>query len=137
LKRGQGKYKGKLQFKCFNYGGVEHFVVKCPYKGKDDDEYHEHKEKGENQKRSKKFRRTKRINYYIFKENNCSSKDSENETFDVLFMDIEDKKKKPKDIEESKDDELDVEVNLEGELIVALEELDIERGKNKRLSKKS
>ncbi|KAJ8622113.1 hypothetical protein MRB53_030642 [Persea americana] len=29
LKKGQGKYKGKLSFKCFNCGDVGHFAAKC------------------------------------------------------------------------------------------------------------
>lgn len=32
LKRGQGKHKYKLPFKCFNYGGVGHYAIKFPYK---------------------------------------------------------------------------------------------------------
>jgi hypothetical protein len=35
LKKGSGKYKGKLAFKCFNYGRIGHFSNKCPRKGKD------------------------------------------------------------------------------------------------------
>ena len=35
LKKGLGKYKGKLPFKCFNYGRIGHFSNKCPHKGKD------------------------------------------------------------------------------------------------------
>jgi hypothetical protein len=31
LQKGSGKYKGKLPFKCFNYGRIEHFTNKCPY----------------------------------------------------------------------------------------------------------
>jgi hypothetical protein len=31
LKKGYGKYKGKLPFKCFNCGKVGHFVDKCTY----------------------------------------------------------------------------------------------------------
>ena len=31
IKKGYGKYKGKLSFKCFNCGKVGHFVAKCPY----------------------------------------------------------------------------------------------------------
>jgi hypothetical protein len=43
LKKGSGKYKGKLPFKCFNCGKVGHFVDKCPYakdESSDDEEYH-------------------------------------------------------------------------------------------------
>ena len=39
IKRGIGKYKGKLPLKCFNYGGIDHFPSKFPYpKQEDDDE---------------------------------------------------------------------------------------------------
>lgn len=31
IKRGSGKYKGKLPFKCFSYGKVGHFAIVCPY----------------------------------------------------------------------------------------------------------
>jgi hypothetical protein len=43
LKKGSGKYKGKLSFKCFNYGKVGNFVAKCPYaknESSDDEEDH-------------------------------------------------------------------------------------------------
>lgn len=38
----KGKYKLKLQFKYFNYGGVGHFAMKYPYnkKGKGDESSH-------------------------------------------------------------------------------------------------
>ena len=32
LERGSGKYKGKLPFKCFNFGRVGHYASKCPHK---------------------------------------------------------------------------------------------------------
>jgi hypothetical protein len=35
LKKGSIKYKGKLPFKCFNYGRIGHFSNKCPHKVKD------------------------------------------------------------------------------------------------------
>jgi hypothetical protein len=35
LKKGLGKYQGKLPFKCFNCGKIGHFASKCPHKNKD------------------------------------------------------------------------------------------------------
>jgi hypothetical protein len=35
LKKGSGKYKGKLPFKCFNCGRIGYFANKCPHKIKD------------------------------------------------------------------------------------------------------
>lgn len=35
LKKRSGKYKGKLPFKCFNYGKIGHFSTKCPYDDND------------------------------------------------------------------------------------------------------
>jgi hypothetical protein len=31
LKKGLGKYQGKLPFKCFNCGKIGHFASKCPH----------------------------------------------------------------------------------------------------------
>lgn len=36
LKRGSGKYKGKLPFKCFNCGKIGNFASKFPYGEKDE-----------------------------------------------------------------------------------------------------
>jgi hypothetical protein len=35
LKKGSGKFQGKLPFKCFNCGKIGHFSFKCPHKEKD------------------------------------------------------------------------------------------------------
>jgi hypothetical protein len=50
LKKGTNKYKGMLPLKCFDYGGIVHFVSKCPHKNKYIDEK-------EAYKREKKYRK--------------------------------------------------------------------------------
>jgi hypothetical protein len=34
LKKGSGKYQGKLPLKCFNYGKIGHLESKCPHNKK-------------------------------------------------------------------------------------------------------
>ena len=41
LKRGQGKYKGKLPFKCFKCGRIGNFASKCTYEENEDSESEE------------------------------------------------------------------------------------------------
>jgi hypothetical protein len=51
LERGSGKHKGKLPFICFNYVKVGHFVAKCPYKNKNNEEYSKGYRKGKTEKK--------------------------------------------------------------------------------------
>jgi hypothetical protein len=92
MKKGSDKYKGKLPFKCFNYGKIGHFSSKFPHKRKDqtydDEETHKHKK--------------------VYKENNFKKKslcvnndddpsdDESNDSFiedklnHIMLMDLED-----------------------------------------------
>jgi hypothetical protein len=131
LKKGSSKYKGKLPFKCFNYGKIGHFANKCPHKGKDqtcdDEEKHKH------------------INF--FKENNFKKKsfcvnndddpsdDEDNDSSiedklnDFILMAKEDYDNKRTKSEANEEEDV---VDMEGELISALEEIDRLRIKNRK-----
>jgi hypothetical protein len=54
LKKGSGKYQGKLPFKCFNCGKIGHFASKCPHHKKDQnsDDEKKYKYKKYNKKKS-------------------------------------------------------------------------------------
>ena len=41
LKKGSGKYKCKMPFKCFNCGKIGHFASKCPHKQRGETTNHE------------------------------------------------------------------------------------------------
>jgi hypothetical protein len=131
LKKGSGKYKGKLPFKCFNYGRIGHFANKCPHKRKDqtcdDEEKHKH------------------INF--FKENNfkkkslCINNDDDPSDDEDNDSTIEDKlddfilmaKEEYDNISTLSDaNEEEAVVDMEGELISALEEIDRLRIKNRK-----
>ena len=82
LRRGTGKYKGKLPLKCFECGRIGHFASKCPYKGNpnNDDEnncktnisFHKYK-KGNN------GRSTRSKTFYSKEDNSSSDDDSDND----------------------------------------------------------
>jgi hypothetical protein len=127
LQKGSGKYKGKLPFKCFNCGKVSHFSSKCPYP-KEDPEDEENKTKQYKKKEKpnykKRFYKGKN-NFYSKEENNSSSKSSDNDESDddeVLFSGIEESNEIEK-IKHDKDLEDEEEVNMEEELLSALDEL--------------
>lgn len=44
LKKANGKYRGKLPFKCFNYENIGHYASRCPIKSLKD-KYKENKGK--------------------------------------------------------------------------------------------
>jgi len=79
LKRGIGKYKGKLPLKCFECGRIGHFASKCRYKGNpnNDDENSCKKNKSyQKNKKGNNGRYAKKRNLYT-KENNSSSDDDD------------------------------------------------------------
>jgi hypothetical protein len=119
LKKGSGKYKGKLPFKCFNCGKIGNFANKCPHKRNDqtcdDEEKHKHKN--------------------FFKENNfkkkslCINNDddpSDDEDNDYSFEDklndfiLMAKEDYDNKIIGSEANEEEAVVDMEGELISAL-----------------
>jgi hypothetical protein len=115
LKKGSGKYQGKLPFKCFNYGNIGHFSSKFPHKKKDQNSEVEEKYK------SKRFGKSK----ILCVNNEDSSRDTDSDSScedkvnEFMLMSKEDYDNK---ITGSDVNDEEVVVDLEGELISALEE---------------
>jgi hypothetical protein len=126
LKKGSGKYQGKLPFKCFNCGKIGHFASKCP-----------HQKKGHNFHDEKKYKfqkYNKKKSLVANNDNSSEDTDSdssdENKPNDFVLMAKEDHDNEGTG---SDDNEEEAVVDLEGELVSALEEIDRLRSKNRKL----
>jgi hypothetical protein len=103
-----GRYKGKLHLICFNCGGIGHFDNKCPHKKKRNDEgYSKGRQTYKGKRTIKKFFKKK----FCTKEDISSSDEdevSDNETWRVLFMALEDSDKE--DFEEEYEETYEEEI---------------------------
>jgi hypothetical protein len=131
LKKGSGKYKGKLPFKCFNCGRIGHFVNKCPHKGKDqtcdDEEKYKHKNFFKENNFKKKSLCVNNDDDPSDDEDNDSSIEDKLNEFIVMAKEDYDNNNIGSDVNED-----EVLVDMEGELISALEEIDRLRIKNRK-----
>jgi hypothetical protein len=125
LKKGSGKYQGKLPLKCFNCGKIGQFASKCPHQKKDQNSDDEKKYK------FKKYSKKKSLcaNNDDSSEDIDSDSSCEDKVNDFMLMamgDLDDEKTGGE-----MDDE-EVVVDMEGELISALEEIDRLRLKKRK-----
>jgi hypothetical protein len=131
LKNGSGKYKGKLAFKCFNYGRIGHFANKCPHKGKDhtcdDEEKYKHRNFFKENKFKKKSLCINNDDDPSDDEDNDSSIEDKLNEFILMAKEDYDNNNTGSNVNEE-----EVVVDMEGELISALEEIDRLRIKNRK-----
>jgi hypothetical protein len=125
LKKGSGKYQGKFPFKCFNCGKIGHFASKCPHQKKDQNS------DGEKKYKYKKYNKKKSLvaNNENSSEDTDSDSSCEDKANDFMLMAKEDYDNK---IIGNDDNDEEVVVDLEGEMISALEEIDRLRIKNRK-----
>ena len=117
LKKRSRKYQGKLPFKCFSCCKIGHFASKCPHQKKDENSDDEKKYK------FKKYSKKKSLcaNNDDSSEDIDSDSSCEDKVNDFMLMAMGDFDDEHTGGE--MDDEEDV-VDMEGELISALEEID-------------
>jgi hypothetical protein len=125
LNKGSRKYQGKLSFKCFNCGKIDHFASKCPHWKKDQNFDDEKKYK------FKKYSKKKSLcaNNDNSSEDIDSDSSCEDKVNDFILMDMGDIG--DEHLGGEMDDE-EVVVDMEGELIISLEEIDILRCKKRK-----
>jgi hypothetical protein len=131
LKKGSGKYKRKLSSKCFNCGKIGHFVNKCPHKSKDqtcdDEEKHKHRNFFKENNFKKKSLCLNNDDDPSDDEDNDSS--IEDKLNDFILMAKEDYDNKSIGSEANEEESV---VDMEGDLISALEEIDRLKIKNRK-----
>ncbi|XP_042476297.1 uncharacterized protein LOC122057990 [Macadamia integrifolia] len=112
LKKGTGKYEGKLPLKCFNCDGIGHFTSKCPKNDKlsdSDDEDAQEKESSEDYN------------------------ESDDESSETLFMALSDRVQRQTTEESEEEEEQEAQYDLIANLHSALTDLKEERKKMKDL----
>jgi hypothetical protein len=128
LKKGSGKYQGKLPFKFFNCGRIGHFSSKCPHNKKDQNS------EGEEKYKSKRFGKKKCLcvnndDSLGDIDNNSDDEDNVNE-FMLMAKEYYGNESKRSDVGYE-----EVVVDLEGELISALKEIDRLKFKKRKQKK--
>ena len=121
LKTMSGKYQGKLPFKCFNYGKVGHFATKCPHKKKERNSADERFPKIKYNKENKYKKKSLCVNDVDSIETSNSESSHENKENEFMLMAIEDLEL---NFTENDMNDEDAIVDMEGELMNALEEID-------------
>ncbi|XP_042487341.1 uncharacterized protein LOC122067578 [Macadamia integrifolia] len=112
LKKGRGKYKGKLPLKCFNCDGIGHFASKCPKNDKLSDSEDEDAQE---------------------KEPSEDYNESDDESPETLFMALGDRVQFQTTEESEEEEEQEAQYDLIANLHSALTDLKEERKKMKDL----
>ena len=132
LKTGSGKYKGKLPLKCFNCGKVGHFAAKCPHKRKEQSSADEESFPKKKYNQENKFKYKKKslcVNDDESSGTSDSESSHESKENDFMLMAIEDLEQNCTEYEINDEDAT---VDMEGELMSALEEIDRLRLKKRK-----